>query len=159
MSYGNYIIWLRDRILNNAIPNENGCLEYGGGKLSHKYGLVSVTVGGHRKSVPAHRALYMAVNDCLHLPRTVYIRHKCDNPCCVNIDHLESGGAADNNRDSIERGRRAKHHAYGQRLRVHSEETVAAIRAAEGKYKHIAQAYGVSVGYVSKIKNGQLKRG
>jgi len=159
MPYGNYTIWLRERILGNSTPNANGCLEYGGGKLAHKYGLVSVTFNGNRKLVPAHRALYMAVNGCLDLPSSVYIRHKCDNPCCVNIEHLESGSAADNSRDCIERGRRSKEHAYATRLRVHSEETVAAIRAAEGKHKHIAEAHGVSVGYVSKIKSGKLKRG
>ena len=33
------------------------------------------------------------------------VRHKCDNPWCVNIDHLEPGDARDNARDKIDRGR------------------------------------------------------
>lgn len=32
-------------------------------------------------------------------------RHTCDNPACYNWYHLEDGTAADNNRDTVARGR------------------------------------------------------
>ena len=39
------------------------------------------------------------------IPDGLVIRHKCDNPSCIRLDHLEIGTVADNNWDMIERGR------------------------------------------------------
>jgi hypothetical protein len=39
------------------------------------------------------------------IPQGHLIRHKCDNPKCINPDHLETGTDYDNVHDMIERGR------------------------------------------------------
>jgi hypothetical protein len=39
------------------------------------------------------------------IPQGHLIRHKCDNPKCINPDHLETGTNYDNVQDMIERGR------------------------------------------------------
>ncbi|WP_344228474.1 HNH endonuclease [Microbacterium binotii] len=36
------------------------------------------------------------------------VRHRCDNPPCVNPDHLEAGSHADNAADKMRRGRFTK---------------------------------------------------
>ena len=155
--YANYKVWVANRILARSIKRENGCIEYQGNN-GHIYGLISITLDGKRKSVPAHRALWMAVNDCLDLPSNIHIRHKCDNPRCVNANHLIKGAPKQNIQDCIERNRRATSYRYAQRHRMHDAAKVEAIRNATGKTKWIAEEYGVSVGYVSKIKNGMLKK-
>lgn len=151
-----YRAYLAGRIMRKATAHGN-CLLYGSAELKHAYGLVSVTIDGKRKSVPAHRALYMALNDVLSLPSQTLIRHKCDNPRCVNIDHLEPGSAKDNVQDCIVRNRRAKRYKGHTRQRVHGPATVQAIRAATGKIAWIAAEFGVSSGYVSKLRSGKLK--
>jgi DNA-binding transcriptional regulator YiaG len=157
--YPNYIHHIRIRILAKCVKNANGCLEYRSGKLKHKYGLTSITLKGIRRSVPVHRAIWMATHNCLELPGNVVIRHKCDNPCCCNIDHLEDGTCKDNAQDKIKRGRYAKKIKLHTRQCKLSDETVKAIRNESEGYKqwHIAEKYGVSVGYVSKLRSGKAK--
>jgi hypothetical protein len=155
--YDNYRHSVIIRILNNSIKQNNGCINYA--DTIHKYGLVSITINGKRHSVTAHRAMYMAENDCFNLPRNIVIRHKCDNPKCVNIEHLIQGSALDNMQDCIARGRRATKYKQHTRQRVVSDATIKAIRAESPriKIKYIANKYGVSIGYVSKIRNNKAK--
>jgi hypothetical protein len=47
------------------------------------------------------------------IPEGMVIRHTCDNPGCINIDHLRIGTQADNVRDMYDRGR--ANHAKGAR--------------------------------------------
>lgn len=158
MAYPNYRTWIKIRILRNAVIRESGCIEYAGDSgIKHKYGLISITLDRVRKSVPAHRAMWMAENDCLDLASKIYIRHKCDNTRCVNIDHLEAGTPKENTRDCVERGHRARKYRPHTRHVIHDDAKILAIRAAIGKHKCIAEEFGVSVGYVSKIKSGKAK--
>lgn len=159
--YDNYPTYVSSRILHNSVKRENGCIEYGGGKLKHRYGLISITLTGHRMLVPAHRAMWMAVHRDFTLPRNIYVRHKCDNPCCVNIDHLETGTPKDNSADMIKRGRQRKLETYKPHTRKSrvTPEMVRAIRAEPEnmKTKHIAWKYKISTGYVSKLRSGKAK--
>jgi len=158
LPYENYPSWVVSRIISNSIKRENGCLEYGGGLLKHKYGLISITLSGRRMSVTAHRALWMASHRDFDLPSDVYVRHKCDNPCCVNIDHLVAGTPKQNSQDCVERGRRARTVRPHLRHRFVTEETVLAVRAADGRVKDIAAQFGLSPGYVSKLRARKAKK-
>ncbi len=157
--YPNYVHEIKRRILAKCIPNANGCLEYRGGKLKHKYGLTSITLLGVRQSVPVSRAIYMATNDCLSMDSAIQVLHKCDNPPCCNIDHLFAGTSQDNAHDMISKGRKVKKHKLHTRHRIVSDETIRAIRNEPDRIKHyyIAYKYGVSAGYVSKIRSMKAK--
>lgn len=76
------------------------CWEYGGGTSAGGYGQIH----WRGKSWRAHRVAYtLAKGD---IPSGLDVLHGCDNPPCVNPDHLRVGTDSDNIRDSFERGRR-----------------------------------------------------
>ena len=60
-----------------------------------------------RRQLLAHRVAYALKHglDPCSLPRSVVVRHACDNPSCCNPSHLVIGSQADNVRDMHERGR------------------------------------------------------
>lgn len=51
----------------------------------------------------AHRAAWTIAHG--DIPHGLHVLHRCDNPCCVNIDHLFLGTQTDNNRDRDAKGR------------------------------------------------------
>ena len=81
-----------------------------------------------------------------------HVLHLCDNPCCIEIDHLRVGSHSDNMRDISRRGR-----AGGLKL---SDEDVTEIRRLKTtgmKQCLIAERFGVSDSRVSMIVNNRVR--
>lgn len=88
------------------------------------------------------------------------IRHTCDQPRCVNIEHLVAGTQKQNVDDSIERGRHVRGEKHGcARL---TEADVRAIRdeyiptkgRKYGNGRMLAAKYGISSSQLSEIVRG-----
>jgi hypothetical protein len=92
------------------MPNwgESPCIEAPGLRLPKGYVQVYVPVAirapGHHKHDLAHRRALMAKLGRSLLPG-MQACHHCDNPPCIQPEHLYEGTSADNHRDMVERGR------------------------------------------------------
>lgn len=99
-----------------------------------------------------HRVLYEEANGPLG---DLVARHICDETLCVNLAHIEPGTYADNTADITERGRHNPPCGERSGTAKLTQHQVAAIRAATGSQRNIAEAYGVNQSSVSRIRRGQ----
>lgn len=83
--------------------DDNGCWNFNGPITNTGYG----RVGYNGKVYSAHRLSYIMFVGPVENSK-IFVCHKCDNPRCVNPDHLFLGTAKDNVHDMIKKGRAGK---------------------------------------------------
>lgn len=78
------------------VLDENGCHNC----ISHyldRHGYPNIRRNGKNQTIS--RTMFKDI------PEGMVVRHKCDNPRCINIKHLELGTMKQNTQDCIARGR------------------------------------------------------
>lgn len=75
------------------------CWEWQGGLGTHGYGSFKLNGRDH----VASRISFFIINGAIL--NNGHVLHKCDNPCCVNPDHLFVGTHDDNMKDKMHKGR------------------------------------------------------
>lgn len=109
-----------------SAPDENGCMNWMAGKRDG-YGMF---FDGHRKRLATHIALELVG---ISLPAGQCALHRCDNPSCVNYEHLFVGTRGDNNRDRVKKGRSV--YVTGERhgTKTHPERVPRGERSGKAK--------------------------
>lgn len=137
-----------------TIP-ETDCWWWIGGKhVSSRRSSQGEQSYGYFKGYLAHRASYE-----LHkgrIPEGLLVRHICDNPSCVNPDHLVLGLIKDNMEDRTLRNghyqaKGSKH--GGSKL---TEEDVIAIRELPGTHAEKSVKYGVSKATIAAVRSYKI---
>ena len=102
------------------------------------------------KNVGVHKYIY---EECYgEIPSGMIIRHKCDNPNCINPEHLELGSYADNSRDMVERGRSCKGSKNGRaKLSENDIEKILRARELDLQETEIAYIFGVDRVQINRI--------
>lgn len=134
------------------------CIDHGRVRSLSPEGYALVAKPGVRSRCVALHRLVLAekLNTNLDGLRGVVARHTCDNPRCINPEHIIPGTHADNNRDRAERGRSAKTIPSKWKL---SLEDCAAIQASHKPrvcgVTHLARRYGVDPNVIYKVLRGE----
>lgn len=129
---------------NSKVKPKGSCLEWQASRFSSGYGQFFTNGKNHR----AHRWLYEHVNG--KLSDGLVVRHTCDNPACVNIEHLEVGTQQDNINDKVRRGRQLRGENHGRALLT--REDVERIRESNETHRELANRFSVSEGCINNIK-------
>jgi hypothetical protein len=92
------------------------------------------------------------------IPKNLIVRHKCDNPSCINPDHLEIGTIKDNAIDRNSRGRAASTAGSNNGFAKLDEYAVSEIlnHLSKGeKINDIAKLFNVSCFCISDIASNK----
>lgn len=135
---------------NQARRATNGCLEWTG--CSHKDGYGQLVY--HRQYWLAHRLAWT-----LHygeIPAGMCVCHRCDNPCCVDPEHLFIGSHSANMADMKHKGRRKNVNTGTENGRAIISQSIAdeiRDKYVRGSIKQVdlAHEYGVSQPLISRI--------
>lgn len=142
---------LVQRLLKNStLDTDTQCWEWN--KSKGKWGYGHINVKG--KIELAHRVSYRTLVG--EIISNNGVLHKCDNPACVNPDHLFTGTNKDNVLDKVRKNRQSR---IGQgkgenhSLAKLTEQDVLNIRASGDKQESLAKKYNVTQSCISHIKN------
>ena len=112
------------------------CINWTGAMDGRGYGVRRI----NKKVVKAHRAALAEAEGIDIPPPSVKCLHSCDNPVCVNPDHLRWGTQFDNVQDAVKRGRLQEANDCATRINQNRHEL--------GRV--IAAEYGITEGTVPK---------
>ncbi|MHB8409861.1 MAG: HNH endonuclease signature motif containing protein [Acidiferrobacterales bacterium] len=147
-----------------SVTTASGCIEWTGFLDRHGYGVCT-----RRRLAPrplfVHRLAWMTAHGTI--PPGMCVCHHCDNPRCINTEHLFLGSVGDNNLDRDLKGRTAKgdHCAPERRARGerHGRSRLSAAAVADIKrdlrsgipITTLARANGVCPGTIGHIAAGR----
>lgn len=83
--------------------SQSGCWEWTATKNLQGYGVVGMYIGGRPVALQTHRLQWMHTHG--EIPDGMVVMHICDNPKCLNPDHLVLGTQRANLADMRAKGR------------------------------------------------------
>lgn len=138
-----YIQW------KSILDLESGCWIWTGALDRKGYGAIFYK----GRSQGAHRVSYQEyIGD---IPHGLVIRHQCDNPSCVNPNHLSIGTQKDNVQDMVQRKRGPNRFGERNNIAKLSKEDVLYIKqypTGYGTGVELANKFNVCRSTISKIR-------
>ena len=148
---------VKDRFCEKFYESETGCWVWTGAQNTVGYGHFRI----NGKTEKAHRVAYqLFVSDIAELDNVDYrgtcVMHKCDNPLCVNPDHLVLGTHADNMTDKKNKCRVVTNPTRGETnynalLSANDVIDLRMLRSYGVSLSLLAKEYGVSKGCISSL--------
>lgn len=132
-------------------PN-SGCWLWLGNRFRHRNGYGAFTCRPHGIfQQRAHRIAWKLFRGDIDPAR--HVLHRCDNPSCVNPDHLFLGDQALNMKDKVRKGRQNRGHNHN--FAKLTEGQARLILLDKSCADSIADAFGISRATVYDVKSGR----
>ncbi len=139
-----------EKFMSKVSKEADGCWLWMGARGDSGYG----SFHGVKGTTAAHRASYILFVG--HIPKGNLVCHRCDNPPCVNPNHLFVGTYTDNNRDMAAKGRSACGERNGSaKLSLRQVGEVFAARKRGLSYPALGRKFGISQSHAFRIINRQ----
>lgn len=139
----------KERFMFYVKVQENGCWNWLGSTNNDGYGSFQI----NKKRYRSHKASYLLFVG--EFDQSLYCLHKCDNPSCVNPDHLFLGTQKDNMQDAKRKGRNNKGRGViFAKLNGDKIREIRKLLKQSMSQTDIAKIYGVKPNTISQIKTG-----
>ena len=125
------------------VDKTNECWLWTGCSISKGYG----HFWRGKTSEKSHRVSYILSNGSI--PKGMFICHTCDNPPCVNPEHLYAGTCSQNSIDMVSRNR-----SKSQKLKVSDIPVIISLNDTLN-YREISEIYGVNPITIGDIFRGE----
>ena len=147
---------LKEKALIQAVAieyfiNENGChicvshaLDKDGYPRVHRFG----------KDRRMSRYVWQITNGC-EIPKGMLIMHTCDNPNCVNPDHLKLGTHKDNMADRSMKGRTSKGSKHPNAKLTENDVYFIKFESNDITPKILSEMFGVTKDTICEIRRGK----
>jgi len=149
----------KDRILQNIkIDKKTKCWVWQLQKDKEGYGRLKYK----KSTLRAHRGSYLLFNG--EIPEGLLVCHSCDNPSCVNPEHLWLGSPKENTQDMLSKGRGRLNRQNGElncSSKLTDRQAVELVKLVDGgmTQTEAAKRYKVTNALVSCIMLEKCRKG
>jgi hypothetical protein len=140
-----------ERLLLKSKEMPSGCREWQGSRFMSRGKPTYGQMWYQGTNTKAHRVAWKEFKG--PIPDGKQVLHKCDNPLCVNPEHLFLGDNTVNVRDCIKKGRKVVFPGESNGKSKLTRKQVRAIRRDTRIHEAIAADYGVCRANISVIKS------
>ena len=138
----------RDAFMSRFSIEPGGCWVWTGCRTGNGYGAFKI----NQRQVGAHQFAYLLFRG--PLPQGYMVCHHCDNPLCVNPQHLFLGTQLDNVRDMFSKGRQPIRKGSASYSILKEAQVLEIRKLAEVpgiKRSELAKAFGVTPATIGSV--------